>query len=67
MTVPHHGGRGGAETLPFSAVESDAHPGMTLLHIHKLVPTTLAAKIHLMLAEADEASKRDPDGKAASP
>jgi transcriptional regulator with XRE-family HTH domain len=67
MTFPHHGGRGGAETLPFSAVESNAHPGMTLLHIHKLVPTTLAARIHLMLAEADETSKRGPDGKAVSP
>jgi hypothetical protein len=38
---------------------------MTLLHIHKLVPTTLAAEIHLMLAKA-EALKRDPDGKAVS-
>ena len=67
MTIPYQGGKGGAETLPFSAIESDAHPGMTLLHIHKLVPTTLAARIHLMLAEADETSKRGPDGKAVSP
>jgi transcriptional regulator with XRE-family HTH domain len=65
MTASHHGSRR-AETLPFSAIESDAHPGMTLLHIHKLVPTTLAAKIHLMLAEAEDASKKDSDGKAAS-
>jgi transcriptional regulator with XRE-family HTH domain len=66
MVVSHHSSRGGAETLPFSAIESDAHPGMTLLHIHKLVPTTLAAKIHLMLAEADDAQKKDSDGKAIS-
>jgi transcriptional regulator with XRE-family HTH domain len=66
MTTPHRGGKGGAETLSFSAIESDAHPGMTLLHIRKLVPTTLAARIHLMLAEADDASKKDSDGRAAS-
>jgi transcriptional regulator with XRE-family HTH domain len=66
MIVSQHGGRGGAETLRFSAIESDAHPGMTLLHIHRLVPTTLAARIHLMLAEVDDASQKASDGKAAS-